>query len=182
MGMNLDIAYNSVSILSLWCFFMILGALAKRLSGSFAASILSVLFLVFRSGTAFFRFTYEHWLQGDLWQTLNENTSFIGYTTNENWGLWNFNVYLNQRHLAFGLLLVGMALWVFWDWVEAGCKREEKGQMVLQPVFYQRSLEKQMPGGCTVHRYDPWPLFFLEWGSCDRWTSDSDGICCIFRG
>ena len=54
--------------------------------------------------------------------------------------------------------------------------------MVLQSVFYQGSLEKQMPGGCTVDRNDPWPLFFLEWGSCDRRTSDPDGICCIFRG
>ena len=142
LGMNLDIAYNSVSILSLWCFFMILGALAKRLSGSFAASILSVLFLVFRSGTAFFRFAYEHWLQGDLWQTLNENTSFIGYTTNENWGLWNFNVYLNQRHLAFGLLLVGMALWVFWDWVEAGCKRKEKRGRWFYSLFFTREAWK----------------------------------------
>ena len=30
LGMNLDIAYNSVSILSLWCFFMILVGSCKK--------------------------------------------------------------------------------------------------------------------------------------------------------
>ena len=52
---------------------------------------------------------------------------FIGYTTNENWGLWNFNVYLNQRHLASGLLIVAAAVWIFMEWLEAGCRHSEKG-------------------------------------------------------
>ena len=60
-------------------------------------------------------------------ETLRANTSFIGYTTNENWGLWNFNVYLNQRHLAFGLLMVSAAVWIFMEWLEAGCSHSENG-------------------------------------------------------
>ena len=86
-----------------------------------SAGVLAVCYMVFRSGTAFFQFAYEHIQAGDLLETLSSNSSFIGYTANENWGLWNFNVYLNQRHLAFGLLIVAVAVWIFMDWVEAGC-------------------------------------------------------------
>ena len=42
-----------------------------------SAGVLSVLFAVFRSGTAFFRFAYEHLQAGDLWETLAGNTAFI---------------------------------------------------------------------------------------------------------
>ncbi len=54
---------------------------------------------------------------------------------NENWGLWNFNLYLNQRHLAFGLLLVTLALYLFMDWLEAGISHEEKGLQWLGKRF-----------------------------------------------
>ncbi len=102
--MRLDIAYNVVSILSLLGFLMLLYKLCRRLTGSFLAGALTSVLFFFRSGTAFFRFAWEHLTAGDLWQTLSTNTAFIGYTPNEDWGLWCFNVYLNQRHLAFGML------------------------------------------------------------------------------
>lgn len=127
LGLRMDFAYNIASILSLVGFFVMLYSLGRRITGTFGCGVLAVVFMVFRSGTAFFRFAWEHIQAGDLWQTLSENTSFIGYTTNENWGLWNFNVYLNQRHLAFGMLLAALALWLFLDWVEAGASHEEKG-------------------------------------------------------
>lgn len=127
LGLRMDFAYNIASILCLVGFFAMLYSLGRRITGAFVCGVLAVVFMVFRSGTAFFRFVWEHIQAGDLWQTLSENTSFIGYTTNENWGLWNFNVYLNQRHLAFGMLLAALALWLFLDWVEAGASHEEKG-------------------------------------------------------
>jgi hypothetical protein len=127
LGLPLDWAYNLPSVLSLLGFLIVLCQLAHRLSKRFAATVLTVLFFFFRSGTAFFRYVWEHIQAGDLWQTLSENTTFIGYTTNENWGLWNFNVYLNQRHFGFGLLLAGISVWVFLDWLEAGAAHEEKG-------------------------------------------------------
>lgn len=142
LGMRLDIAYNSVSILALWCFFMMLYSISQRITGKFAAGVLSVILVIFRSGTAFFQYVYEHWQIGDLWQTLKENTSFIGYSANENWGLWNFNVYLNQRHLAFGLILVAMAMWIFWDWLEKGCAHEEKGIKWLKDRFFTKEAWK----------------------------------------
>ena len=127
LGLRLDFAYNVVSVLALLGFLIFLYHMAKRLAGSFAAGVLTVFFFFFRSSLSFFRFVIEHLNAGDLWTTLRDNTTFIGYTTNENWGLWNFNVYLNQRHLAFGLLIVAIVLWVFMDWLEAGCSAPERG-------------------------------------------------------
>lgn len=127
LGLRIDFAYNIVSILALWSFLMLLYELAGRITGRFWAGALTVVFFFFRSAVTFFRFAWEHLQAGDLWNTLLTNTSFIGYTLNEDWGLWNFNVYLNQRHLAFGLLIVSIALWIYLDWVDAGVSHAEKG-------------------------------------------------------
>ena len=127
LGLRIDLAYNIASILSLVGFLMVLYLLAKRITGRCAVGVLAVVLFFFRSALTFFQFLWEHIQAGNLWVTLAENTSFIGYTTNENWGLWNYNVYLNQRHLAFGLLLVSVVLWVFLDYVEAAASHEEKG-------------------------------------------------------
>ena len=127
LGLRIDIGYNLVSILSLTGFLMILYAISYRMFHSFCAGASALVFFCFRSGTAFWQYLWEHFRAGDLVETLRANTSFIGYTTNENWGLWNFNVYLNQRHLAFGLLMVSAAVWIFMEWLEAGCSHSENG-------------------------------------------------------
>ena len=127
LGMRIDIGYNLISIFSLVGFLMILYAISYRMFRSFWAGDAAIVFFFFRSGTAFWQYLWEHFRAGDLAETLRENTSFIGYTTNENWGLWNFNVYLNQRHLAFGLLIVAAAVWIFMEWLKAGCSHSEKG-------------------------------------------------------
>ena len=127
LGMRIDIGYNLVSIFSLLGFLMILYAISYRMFRSFWAGASAIVFFIFRSGTAFWQYLWEHFRAGDLVETLRENTSFIGYTANENWGLWNFNVYLNQRHLAFGLLIVAAAVWIFMEWLEAGGSHSEKG-------------------------------------------------------
>ena len=127
LGLRIDIGYNLVSILSLTGFLMSLYAISYRMFHSFCAGASALVFFFFRSGTAFWQYLWEHFRAGDLVETLRANTSFIGYTTNENWGLWNFNVYLNQRHLAFGLLMVSAAVWIFMEWLEAGCSHSENG-------------------------------------------------------
>ena len=140
LGLRLDFAYNVVSVLALLGFLIFLYHMAKRLAGSFAAGVLTVFFFFFRSSLSFFRFVIEHLNAGDLWETLRDNTTFIGYTTNENWGLWNFNVYLNQRHLAFGLLIVAIVLWVFMDWLEAGCSAPERGvHWIKRRIFTKKA-------------------------------------------
>ena len=140
LGLRIDIGYNLVSILSLTGFLMILYAISYRMFHSFCAGASALVFFFFRSGTAFWQYLWEHFRAGDLVETLRANTSFIGYTTNENWGLWNFNVYLNQRHLAFGLLIVTLVLWVFMDWLEAGCSAPERGvRWIKNRIFTKKA-------------------------------------------
>ena len=135
LGMRLDVAYNVAGILFMWTFLIVLTQIALRLWGRFAAAVLTTILFFFRSGLTFFRFLIEHISAGDLMQTLAENRTFIGYTTNENWGLWNYNVYLNQRHLAFGLTVAGLLIWFFLDYLiraeETGdCAENEPAQPV----------------------------------------------------
>ena len=127
LGIRLDIAYNMLSVFALLGFLMMLYSIGRRITGSGAAGVVTVALFFFRSSFTFFRYLWEHLRSGDLLRTLAENTSFIGYTPNEDWGLWNFNVYLNQRHLAFGLLIAALVVWYYLDLVEAGCSHSEKG-------------------------------------------------------
>ena len=138
LGIRLDFAYNIESVLALLGFLMLLYSIAKRLTASLAAGILTLVLFFFRSSLSFFHFVTEHLQAKDLWATLRDNTTFIGYTTNENWGLWNFNVYLNQRHLAFGLLIVSLVIWLFMDWLDIGCAEEEKGIVWLRNRFFTK--------------------------------------------
>ena len=138
LGMRMDVAYNIVSLTSLTGFLMLLYQLALRITGKMCCGVLTIFLFFFRSGMAFFRFMWEHIQAGNLLETLTENVSFIGYTTNENWGLWNFNVYLNQRHLAFGLLMVTLALYLFMDWLETGTMHEEKGFVWMKERLFSK--------------------------------------------
>lgn len=142
LGLRLDIAYNAASILALLGFLMLLYSIARRVVGSGKAGVLTVLFFFFRSALTFFQFLWEHLRAGNLLQVLQENTSFIGYTTNEDWGLWNFNVYLNQRHLAFGLLIVALAVWMYLDWAEQGCRHKEKGLVWFRNRIFSKEAWK----------------------------------------
>lgn len=136
LGMRLDFAYNLVSALVLLGFLMLLYTIGKKVTGRAWAGVLAVIFFIFRSALTFFRFLWENFKSGTLLKALAENTAFIGYTENENWGLWNFNVYLNQRHLAFGLLITAFVIWGYLDWVEAGCGHQEKGFLWMKKRFF----------------------------------------------
>lgn len=119
--------------------------------------------VLFQKRNGFFRFVWEHIQAGNLVETLEENTSFIGYTVNENWGLWNFNVYLNQRHLAFGLLMVTLALYLFMDWLEAGTAHEEKGILWIKNRIFSKE-------GWKSRNLDQALLMGMFLGLCAFWN------------
>lgn len=126
LGMPLEWAFNSASILSMLGFLMIFYTIVLRIFSSFFTGAAAVVLFHFRSSFSFFLFLEEHIKNGDLWSTLKENTQFIGYTANEDWGLWNYNVYLNQRHLPFVLGIVGIVLLLYWPALQEGCKSRER--------------------------------------------------------
>ena len=163
LGLRLDLGYNLVSILSLAGFLMVLYGISYRMFKSFWAGAAAIVFFFFRSGTALWRYLWEHLQARDLVRTLEENTAFIGYTTNENWGLWNFNVYLNQRHLAFGLLMVTLALYLFMDWLEAGTAHEEKGILWIKNRIFSKE-------GWKSRNLDQALLMGMFLGLCAFWN------------
>ncbi|MBQ1310818.1 MAG: hypothetical protein IIY55_03130 [Blautia sp.] len=150
LGLRLDWAYNVVSALAMTFQMIILGQMACRVCRRVSAQVFMWIIFLFPGGTSVFYFLREHILAGDLWQTLQTNTVFIGYTVNENWGLWTYNVYLNQRHLAFGILIVLIAIWLFWDWLEESTRLGLKELLFSKEAWAVRAPGKAAAAGILV--------------------------------
>lgn len=128
LGMRIDIAYNLTSALGLLSFCLLLYDLSVRIIKKKAAGIVTLLLFFFRSGSAIFIYLFEHTNTEGLGTALNglkENRDFLGYTLHEEWGLWNYNVFLNQRHLGFILPIAVLILLSFYDIFEEGAKTAE---------------------------------------------------------
>lgn len=128
LGMRLDWAFNLPSALSMVSVFSLLYVLAVRLSGNRAAGYLSALFFAFRCSPSFFSYLAEMPKGISVLEALKRNIGFIGYTTNEDWGLWNLNVYCNQRHLAFGICALLLVLHLFIPCLYAMAERWQRRQ------------------------------------------------------
>lgn len=112
LGMRLDFAFNVPSIVGLFFACILLYVLAVKLSGRKLCGYFATAFFLFRSSPSFFKFVAEQ-PKGTLWDALNNQIEFISYTQNEGWGLWNLNVYCNQRHFAFAIAVMLLALLYF---------------------------------------------------------------------
>lgn len=113
LGMRLDYAFNIPSMLSFIGAFMLLYVLAVKITGRIVSGWLALLFFAFRSGKALYLYLSNIPKGKNLLKVLWNNTNFIGDTPHEDWGLWNLNVYCNQRHLAFGLTLMFFLIIMF---------------------------------------------------------------------
>lgn len=122
LGLRLDQALNIPSIISMILSYSMLFVLAVKLTGKKSIGYLTLLFYTFRSSHALFEYILTI-PKGEVAKTLYDTVEFIGSTENENWGLWNLNVYCNQRHLSFSLiimlLVIVLVLPAFFD----GCTR-----------------------------------------------------------
>ncbi|TAH75138.1 MAG: hypothetical protein EWM47_00230 [Anaerolineaceae bacterium] len=113
LGMRIDYAFNIPSILSFISAFMLLYVLTLKITGRVLSGVLALLFFAFRSGKALFIYLSRIPKGNSIIKTLWDNTNFIGDTPHEDWGLWNLNVYCNQRHLAFGLATMFFVIIMF---------------------------------------------------------------------
>lgn len=109
LGMRIDMAMNIPSLLSILSAYMALYVLAVKITGRRAVGYVSMLLLTFRSSFSLFIFAGEQ-PKGEVLKNLVERAEFIGSTNHEDWGLWNLNVYCNQRHLAFSLTVAVLVL------------------------------------------------------------------------
>lgn len=127
LGLRLDFAFNIPSILCLVCTCMLLYSLAVKLFSKRGVGLLAVGFFLFRSSQAFLDYLAD--IRGGLKEQMDallENVGFIGKTLHEDWGLWNLNVYVNQRHLALGLCLVIISVTIMLQYYFDGAKRYAK--------------------------------------------------------
>lgn len=113
LGLRLDWAFNLPSIFSFISAFLLLYVLAVKITGKIGAGALACLFFAFRSAKTLFTYLANVTKGTSIIDALGKNKDFISDTTNENWGLWNLNVYCNQRHLAFGLSVMFLILIIF---------------------------------------------------------------------
>lgn len=113
LGMRLDHAFNLPSILSFVSAFLLLYLLAVKITGMNRAGLLACLFFAFRSSKTLFTYLARLPDGTNMMKHLSENTAFLGDTPHEDWGLWNLNVYCNQRHFAFGLAVLFFILLLF---------------------------------------------------------------------
>ncbi|MBE5962839.1 MAG: hypothetical protein E7256_15925 [Lachnospiraceae bacterium] len=149
LGMRIDYAFNIPSALSLFAAVMLLYVLAVKIGGKRSVGYLTCLFFAFRSSKSLFIFLSKVPEGTSLLAALKDNTEFIGYTTNEAWGLWNLNVYCNQRHLALGLAVMLLILLFFiphlyalFERVKAAIEQREKEEstfaVAVREIFFTK--------------------------------------------
>ncbi len=113
LGLRLDHAFNIPSMLSYIFSYCLLYALALRITGKRLTGFITCLLFAFRSSPSLFTYMVNVPKNTSVIQSLVLNTGFIGYTTHEDWGLWNLNVYCNQRHLANGICVMLLLIHIF---------------------------------------------------------------------
>jgi hypothetical protein len=107
-GMGIVAAYNTLSVIFFFSVFLLIFALTVLLSKKVLAGLFADLFFLSRpSLNGLFRilkikdFTLSEFLLATV-----KTEEYTGVTTNETWGYWNLNTYINQRHLSLGVCLI----------------------------------------------------------------------------
>lgn len=113
LGMRIDYAFNIPSALGFISAISVLYAFACKLTAKKVVGFLSCLFFVFRSSYSVFTFLSERQAGTGILEALRNNGEFVSYSTHEDWGLWNLNVYCNQRHFAFSIAILLIVLMLF---------------------------------------------------------------------
>lgn len=130
LGMRLDYAFNVPSAIGMISTFSLLYILGCKLGGKRAIGFLSCLFFAFRSSPSLFKYLSELPKGTGILKALNANSSFFSYSTHEDWGLWNLNVYCNQRHFAFTLPIMLLMLLIFLPLAYEGLYRTSGGMNI----------------------------------------------------
>lgn len=134
LGMRIDFAFNLPSAFGLIATCSLLYALAVKLTGKRLVGVLTTLFFMFRSSPSFFRFIAERPKEELTLKFLTGYGEFLPYTEHEDWGLWNLNVYCNQRHFAFAIAVLLLALHFFLPYMYAMAKKLSEKREGFEPL------------------------------------------------
>ncbi|MBQ9119393.1 MAG: hypothetical protein IJY09_04970 [Lachnospiraceae bacterium] len=140
LGIRLDYAFNLPSALGFVSTFSLLYVFAAKLLGKRAGGYLTTLLFAFRSSFSVFSYLAELPKEEDKLKAFLNNSTFIGYSANEDWGLWNLNVYCNQRHLAFTLGVMLLVLLLFVPYLFEAFERFKRFKKKTVAGFVKESL------------------------------------------
>jgi hypothetical protein len=104
-----------LNILNIVSFIQISGVcflMGRRVFKSDWAGILGFLFFCFGSSLAVWGFLWKHIKVGDLTIALLNFNGWMWQGNYERWGLFNFNVYINQRPFPFGIAAFGIFVYL----------------------------------------------------------------------
>lgn len=143
LGMRLDHAFNLPSWLSILSMFSLLYVFACKITGKRLAGILTCVFVTFRSSYSLWIYLSEIPKSSGVLKTMLDNSEFIGSTNNENWGLWNLNVYCNQRHFALGICVLLLLLIMFMPYLYRGINRMTADGRGIKSYIYCSLMERE---------------------------------------
>ena len=115
IGLRIDWAMNIPSVLGFWGLLILIYALAKKLFASSWAGILAIILFVFNGSLSWVQFFLKH---GWTWAAVKQITSNGSYPSFGPWdggqiaAAWNLNLYTNQRHLAPGMALALLVIYI----------------------------------------------------------------------
>jgi hypothetical protein len=114
IGLRLDIALNIMSVIGFAGLMLVIFLLARKISKSNFVGIGAVLTIVFNTSLSWiYYFVIGNNRISNIVDILKQNvfTAFGPYNDTIISAFWNLNIYTNQRHLAFALLLLILAIW-----------------------------------------------------------------------
>lgn len=143
LGMRLDRAFNIPSLLSIISMYSLFYVLALRISGKRSAGLLACGLLTFRSSSALFDYIAGLPKGTNILKALKTNIDFIGSTNHEDWGLWNLNVYCNQRHFALGISVLLFILLLFIPRLYSSFERMEADAKGIKSYIFKSLLARE---------------------------------------
>lgn len=174
LGMRIDCAFNWLSATSLWGFLVLLYYFAEQVTGYAATGVITIIMFFCRSSFAGLEKLVQTIASGN-WNEFWTNTTFIGYTNHEDWGLWNYNVFLNQRHLGFGLLIASIVIIYFasyLDWFDK-TQKDKHERLAVKVKLGATKLWKQAFASKSAWFFDNWKtsaMLGLMLGALSFWN------------
>jgi hypothetical protein len=171
-GLHSIHALNIMSTLGLLSLLMLILEFGRALFKSTATGILGALCLVFHSSYSAFDWLKNN-LDGALFKKIFEKQGWLTGAELETWGLFNLNVFINQRHLPFTLaILVLLVLYIIKYREETDISVSDVGKDFLE--MKQKSID---------YKKIREPLFWaLIVGALPFWNILLSVVCLLFMG
>ena len=165
LGLGLVGALNLCSALGLAAFLSLLACCIWKLCARRNWSLLlAPPLLLWHPSLRFWDF-FQDYVQGkvqapSLWRALVDNRLYVGHGPHDDWGLWNLNVWANQRHFAWGLACSLAVILLISPWLRRSSGRLGLSARWRGPRAWRLPPER---GDLTVegHKNRPLPVLFL---------------------